>query len=162
VIVKIADLEVSGADTDNTMLPDCPYWLAPELLASSGPHSRSTTTDVYALAIVLAEVLSGLTPFASVNSRKQLVPFILSGGRPALPNTIPFTLKDAIHACWHPNAASRLSAAHLRSVVERACTENPSATPTSPPTSPTASTADPPCRLPGLEELSQIGLSINQ
>ncbi len=100
------------------MLPDCPFWLAPELLDRSTPINMCTQTDVYALAVVLSEIFSGLAPFSSLGNRRNVVPFILEGGRPALPHTVPAQVKDILHLAWHHEPSLRCPASSLQALLQ--------------------------------------------
>ncbi len=121
VIVKIADLEVSGASAGNTMLPDCPFWLAPEIIEQIDVCMAPTMqADMYALAVVLSEVCSGFSPFSDVGDKRDLRNLILEGARPVLPHTLPQQLRDAIRLAWSTDPSVRCTSSVLRKVVDHA------------------------------------------
>ncbi|KZT07890.1 kinase-like protein [Laetiporus sulphureus 93-53] len=89
------------------------HWMAPELFDPEKfglPHARpSKEADVYALAMVMWEVYTGLVPFYECRNEGQVDNKILSGGRPIRSeDTVPPVIQDHIwilmKACWdaHP------------------------------------------------------------
>eukprot|EP00523_Entomoneis_sp_CCMP467_P004699 CAMPEP_0168744872 /NCGR_PEP_ID=MMETSP0724-20121128/14319_1 /TAXON_ID=265536 /ORGANISM="Amphiprora sp., Strain CCMP467" /LENGTH=610 /DNA_ID=CAMNT_0008792553 /DNA_START=30 /DNA_END=1859 /DNA_ORIENTATION=+ len=56
-------------------------WLAPEMITD---HKWNTKTDIYALGVVMWEVLSGKVPFHSCGNFYQVIHLVAGGGRPDL------------------------------------------------------------------------------
>eukprot|EP00042_Codosiga_hollandica_P037233 m.290871 g.290871 ORF g.290871 m.290871 type:complete len:566 (-) comp55086_c0_seq2:133-1830(-) len=123
VVIKIADLEVSGASAGNQMLPDCPHWLAPEILVGNGRVTKQA--DVYALAIVLSEVLSGRPPFQGRGNRRAVQAYILAGGRPTIPIMVDPSIAILIEKAWHTDPLRRISAEQLLNAFSILCGPNP-------------------------------------
>jgi serine/threonine protein kinase len=84
-------------------------WMAPEVMTSTVATPKA---DIYALGIILWELLSGQWPFADVNP-VQLVPLVLNGTRPAIDSRWPASIVEPMKACWQADPESRPSAEHV-------------------------------------------------
>ncbi len=119
--VKVLDFGVAklttplGEDkvqrTVEGMIVGTPPYMAPEQAAGL---SASFTADIYALGVVLYEMLSGRVPFAC-EAFGQLVVQIITQAPPPLPpltpsgERIPSELKALVMRCLHKNPAKRPS-----------------------------------------------------
>jgi serine/threonine protein kinase len=93
-IAKVCDLELSSEEVsiDNDQVPDCPFWMAPEVLCGT---PFSPPSDIYALGIVFWEMFSGspMMPFQlemeqlseRSGTRHQIKELIINGSRPSWP-----------------------------------------------------------------------------
>jgi serine/threonine protein kinase len=74
-------------------------WTAPEVLVANG-ESVCEKADVWSLAVVCSEILSGEIPFDSVQCRRMsmesFVGAIANNLRPPLPNNINPRLRSAV------------------------------------------------------------------
>jgi serine/threonine protein kinase len=92
-----------------------PYWMSPEML-SGEPYTEAT--DVYSLAIVLWEILTGSTPFpqASRSDLKRLI--VECGERPTIPTNVPAVFKQVLESGWQTDARRRPTAQHIVNSLE--------------------------------------------
>lgn len=83
-----------------------PYWSAPEVLRK---NKYSRASDVYSFGMVLYEIITRVTPFATSGYANDvaLTKAILSGKRPLLPDSIPKPLKTLLQACWEDDPGKR-------------------------------------------------------
>jgi serine/threonine protein kinase len=74
-------------------------WTAPEVLVNNG-ESVCEKADVWSLAVVCSEILSGEIPFDSEQCRRMtmehFVDAIANNLRPSLPNNINLRLRSAV------------------------------------------------------------------
>lgn len=88
-------------------------WLAPELLSDENP-SLSQSSDIYAVAVILWELATGLKPFSGMETEAVLL-CALKGGRPTTAGPgwgerqaeIPDAWKSLTEVCWHVNPQNR-------------------------------------------------------
>jgi len=105
---------------------DAPVWLAPELL--TGKSLPTLATDVYALGMLLYEIIFSIRPFKGMSSA-QVREIVLAGGRsslnlddydgdayPALRSKPTPAMLQLIADCWAADPAQRPTAS---SVVNR-------------------------------------------
>ncbi|PRW45342.1 Serine threonine- kinase CTR1 [Chlorella sorokiniana] len=86
---KLADFNLSALlnqQTSSSPIPSNPTWLAPELLDG---HPATAQSDIYALGLIMAELLLWELPFAEEQragtSPFKIASFIRGGARPAVP-----------------------------------------------------------------------------
>lgn len=93
-------------------------WMAPEIFRgrkeSAKPNSKlpdfySPKADVYSFAITCYEILTGETPYRGLKSHKTISDFVLSGGRPKLPDKLPKDLNNLVVQCWDADPSIRPS-----------------------------------------------------
>lgn len=123
--VKLSDMGVSRFIQVSEYVPmtlgvGTPAYMAPEVFAhQDGEPAYSFPCDVYSIAILLHEVLSGQVPFSTVaclnDPRTALL--IIRGLRPPLkalpPSEVTQELEDILGLAWHADTAKRMSAAQL-------------------------------------------------
>ena len=90
-----------------------PGYMAPELLNGA---RTSKAADVYALAMVVAEVLTGTMHFADVPTA-VVVAKVQQGTRPALPPGCASEVRQAVRAAWDGDARQRPSVWDLQEAL---------------------------------------------
>ncbi|KAG8461912.1 hypothetical protein KFE25_013931 [Diacronema lutheri] len=108
-IAKLADFGLSAlAHTQRVSGRLAASFAAPE---ASAPGGRlSAPSDVFALAILLAQCLSGEPPFAHLPDDAAVSAAIHAGERPTVPPGTPGALRHLISRAWTPRAAERPTA----------------------------------------------------
>ena len=102
-----------------------PIYCAPEMLVPNEEgvvmrHSRST--DMYAFAIIMWEILCQQRPFENISNAVQLSIMIDRGTRPPLdklPADTPTAIVTLLEQCWHGNRTQRISAARCLSILAK-------------------------------------------
>ena len=121
--VKLSDLgearsneDLNIASSEARALPRNINWAAPELLRSDFSGVVNGQSDVWSLAMVLAEIFSGDVPFDSEHHRKlHIVDFleqIRDGLRPEISDSIKEAfppIQDILHCSWAYEPGDRLS-----------------------------------------------------
>jgi serine/threonine-protein kinase len=95
--------------TESGMMVGTPAYMSPE--QAVGDRSVDTRTDIYALAVVLYEMLAGSRPFPG-NTPKAVLTQKLAGTAPSLRDTrpeVPLHLDRALLKAMAPDAADRFS-----------------------------------------------------
>jgi serine/threonine protein kinase len=86
-------------------------WMAPELFdPDASSYTLTASTDVYALAMVFLEVLTGKLPFSEFNSDFHVSTAVMRGRRPQRPTGILDLTDDLwklIEDCWEQEAGQR-------------------------------------------------------
>jgi hypothetical protein len=67
----------------------------------------TTKVDVYSFAIILLEIITQSSLFNGVEFQYEIIDFIRSGRRPAIPESCPSRLAKLITDCWAQNPNSR-------------------------------------------------------
>ncbi len=91
---KILDFGLSGSDPSRGHLRGTLAYIAPEQLDPALPIDART--DVYALGVVLYELLSGVLPYAGKTEAEALA--AIRDGRPRLPIEIDASVPEALQA----------------------------------------------------------------
>ena len=117
---KLIDLERSIHNNSSARVSQpalqCPFWMAPELITTGMPSRYS---DVYALSIVVWEVLVGQVPFANLReTRIELANLIEQGLRPSITSLVPETIAFMLYQIWTDVPSARPSANDLQQVLQ--------------------------------------------
>ena len=132
--IRIADFGLSQLreDGDNaigqsatrmtTHFKGTPKYSAPEMLVykDGGLAKASKSSDVYALAIMAHEILSGLRPFDDITNVGRLTMEVGNGTRPSLdklPSEVSTPLREMMAACWDGDKRKRYSAMQCYALV---------------------------------------------
>jgi serine/threonine protein kinase len=95
-------------------------WMAPELLDPDiSSCILTTSTDVYALAMLFLEVLTGELPFSELTSDFHVTVTVLRGRRPQRPTALPELTDDSwrlVEQCWEQEAIRR---PHITAILDR-------------------------------------------
>eukprot|EP00467_Chlorarachnion_reptans_P019690 CAMPEP_0114489032 /NCGR_PEP_ID=MMETSP0109-20121206/1661_1 /TAXON_ID=29199 /ORGANISM="Chlorarachnion reptans, Strain CCCM449" /LENGTH=372 /DNA_ID=CAMNT_0001665493 /DNA_START=928 /DNA_END=2046 /DNA_ORIENTATION=- len=106
--VKVTDLDLADAYGDAEVEHlDCLNWVPPETLEGE-PYLMHG--DVYALAMVFVEIVTGNVPFSEIRDPMEVRQQVLSGKRPELPRDTPKILKDLMRKMWDRRTHLRPSA----------------------------------------------------
>ena len=84
-----------------------PLYMAPEMIRG---ERCGTGVDVYSLAIIIYELMTGDVPFRHIGEQLTVYRIwneVNSGHRPIFRDNISQNLKDLITACWSPNPSER-------------------------------------------------------
>ncbi len=92
-----AELDSSSGLTARTAIIGTPHYLAPEAL-SGGSAAQGVASDIYALGVILHEMLAGRTPFAGA-SPAELPGLLAQRGAPALRLLAPHVPVDLAIIC---------------------------------------------------------------
>ena len=87
--------------------------MAPELGEAGALDRDGASADIFAVAVLLAEVLTGDEPFADARNDVAIALRVRDGERPALPKSTPARLREALMRCWDSNSAARPDAKDL-------------------------------------------------
>eukprot|EP00250_Pteridium_aquilinum_P017457 c23635_g1_i1 orf=1242-4211(+) len=120
VRVKLCDFGMAKAKRNSSKLfssmKGSTYWRAPEVFSDADSFERGETSkksytdkvDVYSFAMTCYEILTGRIPFEGTQ-RKEILRFIMNGGRPDLPPSCPSLISDYIRRCWDSDDTRRPS-----------------------------------------------------
>eukprot|EP00698_Gefionella_okellyi_P026150 TRINITY_DN9875_c0_g1_i1.p1 TRINITY_DN9875_c0_g1~~TRINITY_DN9875_c0_g1_i1.p1 ORF type:complete len:1280 (-),score=230.42 TRINITY_DN9875_c0_g1_i1:23-3862(-) len=95
-------------DDPSQTLVYVPY-AAPEVLRR---EPVSEKTDVFSFALVLWELFTRQEPYAGMDCR-NILEYVLQGGRPEIPDTIPSVIAELIRKCWENDADERPDFTHV-------------------------------------------------
>jgi hypothetical protein len=119
--VRLADFGLSRAVVDSLTMTGAigtPQYMAPEVILES---RYSEKADVYSVAIIAAEVLSGRVPYAGLNPIQIAMRVTQATLRPPLPAETPPALAELLQRAWAQQPADRPScagfAAELRGIA---------------------------------------------
>ena len=121
-VVKIADFGVAlrrsiDVDTDDTRTDDTsdldvqgtPYWMAPEAIEISAGKAVGFASDVWSVACVTLELLTGAPPYFDMQPMPAMFA-IVNNDRPPLPNGVSAECRDFLKRCFRKDPAKRPSA----------------------------------------------------
>ncbi|KAF9785442.1 kinase-like domain-containing protein [Thelephora terrestris] len=99
-------------------------WMSPELLEELD-YRPTEESDVYALGMVIYEVLCGAVPFGDLTNSAAIVKDIVEGKRPTKPEDaahLGFTggLWKIVEQCWSPDGNKRPALKAVQSCLEEA------------------------------------------
>ncbi|RIB13050.1 kinase-like domain-containing protein [Gigaspora rosea] len=92
-----------------------PY-IAPEVLIGN-PHT--TKSDIYALGIVMWEILYGMIVFCGKDHDIKLMREIFNGLRPFVNEEAPYCYVKLMEQCWDKDPEKRPSAEEIREIFEK-------------------------------------------
>ena len=101
-----------GGNTD--LIGGTPSYMAPELKQSG---RTSTASDVYALGVVLYEVVTGQKPFSETAASEGVTPALVPPGK--LVRHLPSVWDDVILPCLATNPEKRPSAEQILAILDR-------------------------------------------
>ena len=121
-VVKIADFGVAlrrsiDVDTDDTRTDDTsdldvqgtPYWMAPEAIELSAGKAVGFASDVWSVACVTLELLTGAPPYFDMQPMPAMFA-IVNNNRPPLPDGVSAECRDFLKRCFRKDPAKRPSA----------------------------------------------------
>jgi serine/threonine protein kinase len=98
----VADFGIATVNPDKTSYMTCigtPHYMAPEVLLE---NKYSEKADVYSFGIVLAELFTGLKPYAKEDKTPiQLMNSILNDSLRPTVDALPLELQQLISNCWN-------------------------------------------------------------
>jgi len=108
---KLADFGLSRTKRDMATMTRCgtPAWTAPEIIRG---QDYSEKADIYALGIVMWEVLTRRRPYADANFMSISLD-VLEGKRPEVPPDCPSAYGSLMARCWHRKPHKRPTAADV-------------------------------------------------
>ena len=89
-------------------------YMSPELSGGRALDRGGESADVFALAVLLAELLTGVEPFADARNEVEIALRVREGERPALPKDLPNELRRLILSCWSSDSIARPDARDVR------------------------------------------------
>ncbi|ESW27527.2 hypothetical protein PHAVU_003G199900 [Phaseolus vulgaris] len=105
--VKVADFGISCLESQTGSAKGFTgtyRWMAPEMIKEKR-HTKKV--DVYSFAIVLWEILTGLTPFDNMTPEQAAYAVTHKNERPPLPCECPRAFSHIINRCWSSNPDKR-------------------------------------------------------
>lgn len=132
-LVKVVDfgiarlLEKPRDEDSKRTICGTPEYMAPEIISGSEP---TVATDLYAVGVILYEMLAGVTPFAGGETLAVLTSHLRDQPRPPSersPHPVnPVLERIALKALSKPPTDRYLSAAEFRDALDEALEEEPS------------------------------------
>ncbi|GAM20944.1 hypothetical protein SAMD00019534_041190 [Acytostelium subglobosum LB1] len=103
--VKLIDFGTSKMMQNqlNMTVIGTPIYMAEEVIRG---EKYQQSADVYSFGIVLWELFTREKPFDGMHEFER-VTYVLKGGRPAIPDTVPPIISELIQRCWHANPTMR-------------------------------------------------------
>lgn len=114
--LKLADFGESrflaSEDEASTMtsMVGTTQWMAPEMMESG---SYTTKADVYSMAVVFWEILTGERPYAGLRATAVIKRVVIDKKRPPIPESCPPQLRDILAECWAHSESRRPDAAEV-------------------------------------------------
>ncbi|EGG21390.1 PKC domain-containing protein [Cavenderia fasciculata] len=103
--VKLIDFGTSKVLDQNLKMTviGTPVYMAEEVVKG---QSYENSADIYSFGIMLWEMFTRKIPFEGMNEFER-INFVLKGGRPTIPDTVPIKLANLIRQCWDSNPSAR-------------------------------------------------------
>jgi serine/threonine protein kinase len=117
LIAKLGDFgDLRSGKSD--LRRDCgtPQWAAPEVGGAAGYDARA---DVFSLAVVLWELVTGLVPYEGMPGVSVRALVIGCRARPPVPALLPRPISHLIRSAWHSSPDARPSAAVIANLLQR-------------------------------------------
>jgi serine/threonine protein kinase len=116
----ITDHYTKNATTASSTAHGTLRWMAPELFdLDASSYILTESTDVYALAMVFLEALTGKLPFSELTPDFKVPTAVGKGNRPRRPTGLPDLTDDLwrlIEDCWKQEASER---PHITTILNR-------------------------------------------
>ena len=90
-------------------------WAAPEVIMKQEYTEHS---DIYSLGIVLWEILTGNSPYDDIRFNSEIEKFVLSGGRPIIPEGTNIKIKALLEKTWCAKPEERISANEIINILK--------------------------------------------
>jgi|GEM_PF-7044898 len=91
-------------------------WMAPELLKAGQKYQKSC--DIYSLAIILWEIVSGKAPGVDVDMPRLILGMAAQGRREVIPSRTPSRMAALISKCWAKEPTKRPEIREIVSELE--------------------------------------------
>ena len=119
--LKITDFGIAKFQDDNTKTTlstdkGTVRWQAPEVFTDG---KVSPKADVFALGVVLWELITGNSPYEGMSNNKVIIEVILGGKRPEIPSNCPEELKNLMSNCWDKDRDQRPDVADALKILEK-------------------------------------------
>ncbi|KAK8839146.1 hypothetical protein M9Y10_027938 [Tritrichomonas musculus] len=111
-------------ETDNsnsinqTLSGSTPAYMAPEFINEPERYSNTLPIDVYSYGITLCEIITELAPYFHLKNAFQVLSAVISGARPAIPDSVPSHWKELIETCWDEHPDKRPTFARICEILE--------------------------------------------
>lgn len=92
-----------------------PGFMSPEVLGGAEPQAPA---DVFALGMLIVQMLTGNAPFHDVPNEFAISLAIRDGKRPTLPSGLPRTWLLVVKRCWSAHATKRPSASEVKRMLD--------------------------------------------
>jgi len=83
-------------------------FMAPEIL--KGCKYIEKTVDVYNFSLIMYFIFSGIMPYegdSRIKSESDIPNFVISGGRPIIPDSFPPEMRNLMERCWNEDPQQR-------------------------------------------------------
>jgi serine/threonine protein kinase len=112
---KISDFGLARiVSSDDAILTTNPamslFWAAPEMLRQKKVVTKCV--DIYAFGVIMWEVMAMRSPYAH-STCIDVINFVTSGQREAIPSHCPGIIRDLIGRCWSQDPADRMKASEV-------------------------------------------------
>eukprot|EP00005_Dracoamoeba_jomungandri_P008127 CAMPEP_0174272386 /NCGR_PEP_ID=MMETSP0439-20130205/51061_1 /TAXON_ID=0 /ORGANISM="Stereomyxa ramosa, Strain Chinc5" /LENGTH=250 /DNA_ID=CAMNT_0015362911 /DNA_START=1 /DNA_END=753 /DNA_ORIENTATION=+ len=102
----ISQFVVSEKTRSSLTTVGSPPWVPPEVIRG---ESFGPAVDIYAFGMIMWEILTRTRPYQTMYNHEVLFEYVLSGGRPEIPNWCPYTYAQLMRQCWEEDPQRRPS-----------------------------------------------------
>jgi len=118
--IKLFDLGLSQTlppDTPSQSWVGSPLYMAPEVLFKErySPYAA----DIWSLAMILIEMLTGKTPFSSFVCMDELLDFVSFSTHVPLPESIPMDIRELLRKMLDFNPTNRLTISSVKYIIQQ-------------------------------------------